>query len=562
MKKTEPVRHIAYFSMEIGIRTKLPTYSGGLGVLAGDTIRSGADLSQPMVAVTLLYRKGYFKQVLSETGAQSEKSVSWKPEKQLKSLNKKVQVQIEGRKVNLKAWQLDVVGVTGSIVPVYFLDSDLKENSPEDRELTHSLYSGDERHRLSQEIILGIGGVKMLRALGHKQIKRFHMNEGHAALLVLALSEEQKILKKETVRESCVFTTHTPVPAGHDRFSPELAQAVLGKKLYALAKKWTGESELNMTHLALKASAYTNGVAMRHGEVSREMFPKYKIEAITNGVHHIEWAAKPLKQLFDAKIPNWRKDANYLRDVLRLDAKLVWEAHLHAKQNLFEYVKSQTGTELDPSAFTIGFARRATPYKRGLLIFSDLERLAKIANAGGRKRPIQMVFAGKAHPKDFGGKEIIEKIFEASEKLKNSIKIVFVENYDMDAGHMITSGVDLWLNTPRPPMEASGTSGMKAALNGVPSLSTRDGWWLEGHVENVTGWAIGDEDLVQFKTEADMDAAHADSLYNKLEKNIVPMFYEDLESYQMVAKNSIALNASFFSTQRMVEQYARHAYNL
>jgi starch phosphorylase len=550
-------RKYAYFSMEIAIRTSLPTYSGGLGVLAGDTIRSGADLGLPMVAMTLLYRKGYFKQVLDEQGRQSEKPVSWTPEKLLKPLAPKVHVEIAGRKIAIKAWQYDVQGVNGHVVPVYFLDTDLKENAPEDRELTHSLYSGDERHRLAQEIVLGIGGVRMLKALGHSDLARYHMNEGHAALLVLALSEGQTKLNKETVRAKCVFTTHTPVPAGHDCFGPELAEELLGKKLYALAKTWTGEKILHMTHLALNASNYTNGVAMRHGEVSREMFPKFDIKAITNGVHHREWCAKPMMKLFDTKVQGWREDANYLRDVLRLDAAEVWAAHLEAKKDLFAFLKKRTGVELDPEVFTIGFARRATPYKRGLLVFSDLERLTRIVETVG---PVQMVFAGKAHPRDMGGKEIIAQIFAAAEKLKDKLKVVFVDNYDMEAGHMITSGVDVWLNTPRPPLEASGTSGMKASLNGVPSLSTRDGWWLEGHIEGVTGWAIGDENVKAFASDEEMDKAHAESLYDKLEYAIVPMYYTNPAEFQDVAKNAIAMNAPFFSTQRMVEQYARLAY--
>jgi starch phosphorylase len=557
-KKASPLvqRKIAYFSMEIGIRSSLPTYSGGLGVLAGDTIQSAADLGLPMTAVTLLYRKGYFRQELDAKGHQSEKPVAWKPEKLLKKLTKKVFVEIEGHKVYLQAWELMVKGVKGDLLPVYFLDSDVKENRPEDRELTHSLYSGDERHRLAQEIILGIGGVRMLKTLGHKALEKYHMNEGHASLLILALSDTPRF-KKETVRNACVFTTHTPVPAGHDSFSAELASRLLGKKMYALAKKWTGEKHVDMTHLALQASAYINGVAMRHGEVSREMFPGFAVKAITNGVHHVEWAADAFVHLYDRLLPGWREDANYLRDVIRHDPKLVWEAHQEAKKNLFAFLKRTSGADLNADVFTVGFARRSTGYKRGLLLFSDIGRLKHIAHAFGG---LQIIFAGKAHPRDMGGKEIIAKVFEAAEHLQGAVKVVFVENYDIDAGHMITSGVDLWLNTPRPPLEASGTSGMKAALNGVPNLSTRDGWWLEGHIEGVTGWAIGDEFIKRFANDGEMDHAHANDLYHKLEHVIMPLYYRAPENFQRIMRDTIALNASFFNTQRMVEQYAYNAY--
>jgi starch phosphorylase len=558
---------IAYFSMEIGIEPYIPTYSGGLGVLAGDTIRSAADLKVPMVAITLLHRKGYFYQKLNDDGSQKEEPVEWIVEDFLKEVPNRVSVSIEGRSIHLRSWRYEVVGLAGSTVPVYFLDSDLPENSEAHRLLTHYLYGGDQRYRLCQEIILGIGGVRMLRALGYNNIERFHMNEGHASLLALELLDEESRLKGndtftrediDYVKKKCVFTTHTPVQAGHDQFPLELVDSVLGRReLSEMKEVFFFEDFLNMTYLGLNLSHYVNGVAKRHGEISRHMFAGYTIDAITNGVHAPTWVGKHFQDLFDAHIPGWRQDNFSLRYALSIPRQELWAAHKKAKMKLIEYVNRETNTGMDHDFLTLGFARRATTYKRADLIFTHIDRLKNIsANAG----PIQIVYAGKAHPNDTGGKEMIKKIFQTKNLLRPYIKVAYLENYDIELAMMITSGVDVWVNTPQPPLEASGTSGMKAALNGIPSLSVLDGWWIEGCIENITGWAIG-EDSRKIITDTDQ-SLDASSLYEKLEKVIVPLFYNERDQFIEVMRHCIALNGSFFNTQRMLLQYVLRAYFL
>jgi len=557
---------IAYFSMEIGLDNKIPTYSGGLGVLAGDTIRSAADLKVPMVAVTLVHRKGYFRQRLDESGWQREESVEWVVEDFLKEMPQRTAVTIEGRTVHLRSWKYEVHGVIDFIVPVYFLDSDLPENSEWDRTLTHFLYGGDQHYRLCQEVILGIGGIRMLRALGYDNIQRFHMNEGHAALLTLELLDEEakKAGRKafthtdiEAVRSKCVFTTHTPVPAGHDQFPMDLVVRVLGQQeVFAIRKDiFYHKGLFNMTYLALNLSRYVNGVAKKHGEVSRLMFAGYSIDAITNGVHVATWTAMPFQELYDRYMRGWREDNFSLRYALGIPKNELWQVHIQAKTQLLQYVRRETGVEMDVGAFTIGFARRATAYKRGDLLFHDIERLKKISSVAGR---FQVIYAGKAHPQDQGGKELIKRVHQAKEALKNEIKIAYLENYDMEIGKMITSGVDLWLNTPQPPLEASGTSGMKAAVNGVPGISVLDGWWIEGHIEGVTGWSIGEN--IQRTGKDSERAEDALSLYTKLEKVIIPLFYHDRDRFIEIMRSSIALNGSFFNTQRMALEYVQRAY--
>jgi starch phosphorylase len=586
-----PKRFVAYFSMEIALENAMPSYSGGLGVLAGDTIRAAADIRLPMVAVSLLYRKGYFRQRLSDEGAQTEEPVEWDVEKFLVEEAPRVIVSLEDRRVELRAWRYSVKGVRGYEVPVYFLDADLPENDPRDRELTGSLYGGDPYYRLSQEVLLGIGGVRMLRALGHTELMRYHMNEGHAALLTIELLDEETQLSGHTstkaddierVRSKSVFTTHTPVPAGHDKFPveylirlfPGLSRLFDGKdpssvdlikSIFQVEQSYPDLQEaarrgasLNMTHLALSLSNYVNGVAKLHGEVSRRMFPNVPIEAITNGVHAATWASPSFRDLFDRLIPSWREDNYSLRGALGLPPEEVWAAHLLAKHDLLELVRKKTGLKLDPEAFTIGFARRATGYKRADLLLSDLDRLRQIAKNAGS---FQVVFAGKAHPNDGGGKEIIKRIFKAKKALKKAVPVVFLDNYDLDIGGKLTAGGDLWLNTPQYPLEASGTSGMKAALNGVPSLSILDGWWVEGHIEGVTGWSIGEPHRSgPAPGMATNNAADAESLYSQLENVILPLFYEERSRYLAVMQHAIAINGSFFNTQRMVQQYITDAY--
>jgi glycogen phosphorylase len=554
---------IAYFSMEIGLDTAIPTYSGGLGVLAGDTLRAAADLGLPMLAVTLLHRHGYFHQHLDPVGTQLESPMVWVPEEVLEPLPPRVTISIEGRSVQVCAWRYVVRGVFGQIVPVYFLDTDIEDNSPWDRTLTDYLYGGDSHYRLCQEVVLGLGGVMMLRALGYDRLQPYHMNEGHAALLTLALLQRQTAGRSwcavtdedvEAVRQRCVFTTHTPVPAGHDRFPLPLVQQVLGREWTAFLEKANCclNGMLDMTYLALYFSRYVNGVAMRHRDVSRGMFPRYSIDAITNGVHAVTWTAMPFRNLYDHHIPAWRYDNFYLRYAVSMPLSEIQYGHAQAKRNLLELVQYRTGVLLDEAIFTIGFARRAAAYKRADLLFSNLDRLRWIT---GHVGPLQVIYAGKAHPLDHAGKALIRRIFAAAAAVGETMRVVYLENYDMALARDICAGVDVWLNTPQRPQEASGTSGMKAALNGVPSLSVLDGWWLEGHQEGVTGWAIGDgqgpgEDL----------SHEVASLYDKLEHVILPLFYQQPTEFAKVMRAAIALNGSFFNTQRMMLQYLRNAY--
>lgn len=559
---------VAYFSMEIALEPEMPTYAGGLGVLAGDTIRSAADLGVPMLAVSLLHRQGYFRQRLDAAGQQSERPALWPVEELVEPLPPRVHVEIGGRRVALRAWRHAVRGVAGHAIPVFLLDADLPENAPQDRALTGSLYGGDERYRLSQEALLGIGGVRMLRALGHREIERFHLNEGHAALAIVALVEE--VLREEggaartaeaaltSLRGACVFTTHTPVPAGHDRFPAGLVREVLGPDATRLLADLGQREVLNLTDLALRSSHFVNGVAMRHGEVSRSMFPRYPIRSITNGVHPATWAAPSFRALFDRHIPDWRSDAFSLRYAVKIPLGSIRWAHSHAKGHLIETINRDTAAGFDPAVFTLGFARRATSYKRATLLFRNVERLARIARDAG---PIQIVFAGKAHPHDHEGKALIREIHAAAERLRGRIAVAYLPNYDMRVGRLLCAGSDVWLNTPVPPLEASGTSGMKAALNGVPSLSVLDGWWVEGHVEGVTGWSVGEPRHNGHAIATDeRDRGDAASLYDKLERAVLPCFYRTPDRFLEMMRNAISLNASFFNTQRMVLQYLYEAY--
>ena len=553
---------IAYFSMEVGLDSAMPTYSGGLGILAGDTLKAAADLGLPMVGVTMLHRKGYFRQRLDAAGNQSESPAAWSFEEALEPLEPRATVNIEGREVQVRAWRYVVRGVFGHTVPVYFLDTALEENSPWERTLTDNLYEGDLRHRLCQEVVLGMGGVAILQALGYEQVSTYHMNEGHAALLTLALLERTggKHLKTvtdaelEEVRQNCVFTTHTPVPAGHDQFPAELVRIVLGPDWVALLEKigCMPNGRLNMTYLAMRLSRYINGVAMRHGEISRGLFPRYPIDSITNGVHAATWTSAPFHNLYENYIPQWRRDNFYLRYAIKIPLAEIQRAHLLAKHDLLVEVERRTGVQLDDDMMTLCFARRATAYKRADLLFTDLDRLKSIAKKAG---PFQVIYAGKAHPHDDRGKEIIKRIFDFAARLEKDVRIVYLENYDMELARSLCAGVDLWLNTPERPLEASGTSGMKAALNGVPSFSVLDGWWIEGHLEGVTGWAIGEID----DGKAD-PAGDAPSLYDKLENVILPLFYKNPTAYAAVRRSAIAINGSFFHAQRMVLQYLRNAY--
>jgi starch phosphorylase len=554
-----PAGVVGYFSMEIAINPAIPTYSGGLGVLAGDTLRSAADTGVPLVAFTLAHRKGYFQQHLDPRGLQTEDVQPWDPAAFCTEEQARVTVSVEDRIVTVRAWRYDLVGRYGHIVPIYLLDTDIEGNSGWDRGLTDHLYGGDTNYRLQQEIVLGMGGVRMANALGLR-INVYHMNEGHAALLTLALIENQlgggplgvpTESDLALVRQKCVFTTHTPVPAGHDRFSTEQTVRILGADRTGRLEKLDcyRDGMLNLTLLALKFSRYANGVAMQHAKVSQAMFPEFPIDSITNGVHAPTWVSEPIQQMLDTSLPNWRRDNLYLRNAVDLKERDILAAHARSKEALLAEVGTRTGVVLDPKVLTLGFARRVATYKRATLLFTDRSRLVEIANQAGG---LQIVYAGKAHPQDEPGKALIQKVIEDAQKVSGSpLKVVYLENYAWDLGALLSSGVDVWVNTPKRPYEASGTSGMKAALNGVPSLSILDGWWIEGCIEGVTGWAIEDG-------ATDEDEALA--LYRKLETAVVPLYLEAPEKWARLMRTTLAFNGSYFNTNRMVKQYTRNAY--
>lgn len=553
---------IAYFSMEIGLESGMPTYAGGLGVLAGDILRSAADMRVPMIGVTLLHRRGYFRQELDGGGLQREHPQEWSPEDRLRRLEATAAVEIGGRTVLLQLWHYHLAGIEGGGLPVLLLDAAHPDNVPEDRSLTDALYGGDNRHRLAQETVLGLGGVAALRALGYGEKLTYHMNEGHSALLALALLEQisdgggaEDVSPEglDRVRRRCVFTTHTPVPAGHDEFPRQLVESVLGdRRAEALARVgYLPNGLLNMTDLGLRSSRYINAVSMRHAEVTREMFPQHSVHAITNGVHVATWTAEPFARLYDQQLPGWRRDNRLLRHALGFPPDAIQQAHAAAKRALFTEVERRSGIKLDEQVFTLGFARRATAYKRADLLLKDLQRLRRIAQRVGS---LQLIYAGKAHPQDEQGKAMIGRIAAAAKQLGDELPIVYLADYDMALAKLLVSGVDVWLNTPVKPREASGTSGMKATCNGVPNLSVLDGWWVEGHLEGLTGWAVGDG-----KPGA-RDDREAAALYGKLEKVVLPLYYREPGQFAEVRRAAIAHNASYFNTQRVVSQYVANAY--
>ncbi len=552
---------VAYFSMEIALRNEIPTYSGGLGVLAGDTVRSAADLALPLVAVSLVSRAGYFRQAIDAHGRQVEQAAVWEPREWATPLDAKIAVSIEGRTVWIGAWLYVLDGYLGGRQPVLLLDTDLDENRPDDREITHTLYGGDDVYRFKQEIVLGIGGVRLLQALGFR-IRQYHMNEGHSALLGLELLRRYEYSPEDLrpgelpydlprVRALCNFTTHTPVEAGHDRFSYALVQRVLGTTVeLAALRHLAGEDSLNMTRLALNLSEYVNGVAKRHAEISNTMFPGYRVHAVTNGVHPFTWTSEPFRKLYDRYLPSWCHEPEQL---VRVDCCIpdaaIREAHMQAKQALIEQVRARTRAALNPTAPILGFARRMTAYKRPDLLFTDLERLQAVA----RQHAFQVVLAGKAHPHDEGGKRLIEQLHAQARALEDIMPVIFLPDYDMEIAQALVAGVDVWLNTPLRPFEASGTSGMKAAFNGVPNLSVLDGWWIEGCIEGVTGWAIGDA--------AGGDDGDSRALYDKLEEVVLPLYYDgDPGGWIKLMKGAISKNASYFNSHRMMRRYATEAY--
>lgn len=549
----------AYFSMEIALRAEMHTYSGGLGVLAGDSARSAADLDLPMVFVTLVSRQGYVRQAIDDRHGQISKPDPWAPQDFATALPQMIAVSIEGRAVWVRPWLYGLECPLGHIVPVVLLDTDLEQNAVEDRRITDTLYGGYQAYRLKQEIVLGIGGQSVLRALGFR-IDKYHLNEGHAALLTLPLLRETQRPDADgssdpvrgydiaAVRERCVFTTHTPVEAGFDKFDYDLVDRVLGDYIERdVLTHLAGIDHLNMTRLALNLSGYVNGVARRHAETTRKLFPGYQIASITNGVHVHRWTHGAIATLFEQQFSNWAHEPEVLAFADQVDNGALWAAHENAKRDLLARVAQATGKQLRADLPLIGYARRMTAYKRPEMIFSDLDRLREIA----KDRPFQIVLAGLAHPGDGGGQEAIRALGAHIETLDGVVPAVFVPGYNLDIAAALVAGCDVWLNTPLPPLEASGTSGMKAALNGVLNLSVLDGWWIEGCVDGVTGWSIPS------------NGAHANdavALYDKLRDVVLPLYDGDRGHWIWMMKQAISKIGPSFNSHRMIRRYVTEAY--
>jgi starch phosphorylase len=601
---------IAYFSMEFGLHESLPVYSGGLGILAGDHLKSASDLGLPLVGVGLLYRQGYFRQYLNIEGWQQE----FYPENDFYNLPLHLERDPQGRPL---AFELDLAGrrllvhiwrVQVGRIPLYLLDTNLEDNAPEDREITTRLYGGDQDMRIRQEILLGIGGVRALRLLGIDP-DVCHMNEGHAAFLALErvrlLMEEHRLRfseAREAVRAGNVFTTHTPVEAGIDHFPPDLLDKYLGRYFRGLGlsrDEFLGLGRQNpryphetfcMAVLALRLADHCNGVSELHGEVSRKMWKNLwpelpeehlPLTSITNGVHIKSWLSDEMARLLIRYLgPRWLDDSTdtgLWRRVNRIPDAELWRTHKRSREKLVDFARRRlkdqltqvgatakeiavAGEVLDPDILTIGFARRFATYKRGTLLLRDLDRLARILN--DPERPVQIIFAGKAHPADHQGKELIRQIIQLSHQERFRHRIVFIEDYDMGVARHLVQGVDIWLNTPRRPMEASGTSGMKVAFNGGINMSILDGWWCEGYKGN-NGWAIGRGEVyddIEYQNEVEGRA-----IYDLLEKEVVPLFYDRgtdgiPRGWIATMKASLQTLCPVFSTDRMVQEYAEHFY--
>lgn len=547
-KKDRPV--VAYLSMEIAVASDIKTYAGGLGVLAGDILRSAADLKFPMVGITLLNRQGYFQQKITLAGQQIARPDQAYNLSALKKLKAQVTVKIGTEKVTVGVWRYTIRSRNNFRIPIYFLDTDLPDNSKINRQLTGALYGGDEEYRLRQEIILGRAGVKMLECLGYKNIKKYHINEGHGALAAIELflsspfnNDQEKVA---AVRRACVFTTHTPLLKSQDIFSlPYLLE--YQSDFPAQLKGLVYQNEVNLTRVGLYFSGHSNAVSKSHQAVTQKMFPEYKINSITNGADSGRWTAPEFKKLYDEYLPGWYEDNRLLSRAGRIPTIKLWSAHQKAKRKLVGYInKSVAQACLKEDVFTIGFVRRFAPYKRPEFLFKDITRLLEVQEKVGK---IQIIYAGKAHPQDLEGQALIKYIWQLKKELAAKIKIVFWEDYDIDKARLLVAGVDLWLNTPLPPNEASGTSGMKAAHNGIPQLSTADGWWLEGYKKNKTGWLIAEN----YQTGKD-------NLYDLLEKEILFAYYRYPKKWQDMMHTIISLNASYFNTQRVLREYISQAY--
>jgi starch phosphorylase len=549
---------VAFFSMEIGLSSDIPTYSGGLGVLSGDILHKAVDLEIPMIAVTLCYSAGYFYQILGPYGDQISKNIRWQFSSSFDRLPTTIDIKIQGKNFKIGAWVYNIIGKrNGFIIPVFLLDSDVEGNEEWFKNITHSLYTAQPFLRIVQEAILGIGGVKLIHDMCFDSIDTYHLNEGHAAFTTLELLKN--LHDPEEVKKKVIFTTHTPVPAGHETFDYNLAHNVLGDMLPENIRDVAGNDKLNMTKLALNSCRYVNAVSKRHLEVTKKMFPDYEIDSITNGINIFRWISPYIKDILDEVMPEFRYDPQVLMNApVEIDSQDLWNAHKKAKNDLIDYQASHSYVLFDPKILTIGFGRRFTSYKRPTLIFRDLDRLGEVSRG-----KVQFVFAGKAHPMDNEGKYLIKQIHEYSDYLwdKYKVSVAFLENYDMDLAKTMIAGCDIWLNTPRLNNEASGTSGMKAAINGTLNCSTLDGWWIEGYKMNkLAGWVIC-PNLEEGNCPKDDDNAIANAFYNILENEIIPIFYGNRSQWIKRMKNALMLG-SYFNCARVVMEYAARAWNL
>ena len=538
---------VGYFTAEIGLWSDLSTYSGGLGVLAGDHVKSAADAEIPLVGVTLLYREGYSRQHLDSDGIQSETYPVLDPSEFLELTDITIQLPLDNQTMYARVWCANVVGQTGHKVPVYFLDTTHELNSQYHQEIGQRLYGGNDDTRIRQEYLLGVGGVQLFDHL-QIELNGIHLNEGHCTFAMLELLSRG--WSREQLTEKSLFTTHTPVPAGHDRFEWSLVKEIMGDKLPDDAQELVrnaGDSEggnrCSMSHLAVALSTSVNAVSILNAEVAQTMFSEKKIIPITNGVHHPTWTSSTMTKLFDEHLPEWKANPNQLKEARKIPTEALKQARNENRKHLRDLVRNETGVEFEEHRLTIGFARRFATYKRANLVFHDLEKLREIG--AGR---IQFVFSGKAHPKDEGGKQLIRDIFASAKTVEEEIPVAFLENYSMATGLAMTSGVDIWLNNPIRPLEASGTSGMKAAMNGVPNCSILDGWWPEACNHGINGWAIGNAE------DDRNDPRDAENIYSTLQNDVLPSWERKDETWANIMRESIASSAGF-TGRRMIEDY-------
>lgn len=543
--------------MEIMLENDIQTYAGGLGMLAGDILRSLADKEIPSLGVTIAFNNGYKNQIVNKDGSQNFEDSDWVKNDQLIKLSNTVKVKIEGEEMTIGCYRYDIVSPKGFIVPIFLLTTDYFENNDRQKYFTKYLYDPDIQIRLIQEVILGIGGVKMLRELGFQNIENFHMNDGHCAFLPLEVLSEQNYDMQKT-KSLCCFTTHTPVPAGRDRFDYEMCYKTFPDYIPLNIRELADQDKLDMPQLAFSLSKYVNGVSRKHGEVSTDMF-KAPIDYITNGVHAGTWTSPVTQEIYDRYLPTWRNDIFSLKDIDMVPDDMISEMHRINKKILIDYVnrymdkKLDSGLKFDYNMLTIGFARRCVAYKRPDLIFHDINRLIRLGMG-----KIQIIFAGRTHPDDGESAVILKRIIELKNKYSSVISIVYIENYQPSIGKLMYSGCDLWLNNPLIPLEASGTSGMKASMNGTINFSIPDGWIPEG-VENEpeSAFIIGE---MSGKLYPDRnDDQDAENIYKLLETKILPMYYNDIPAWTRKMKSSIRLGA-YFNTERVVNQYMEKAW--